>query len=96
MDPVVVLEARIATLERSLRGNRMILASCAMAVLLVVAVAATRQAQEELRTSRLVLTTVGEIEGVALEAGFDGSLLILDPDGEEIARLGGSPVRRVR
>jgi hypothetical protein len=48
-----------------------------------------------LATQRLVLTNELGVEQIGLVAGTDGSLVVLDSEGDVVVRLGGSPVRPV-
>jgi len=47
-------------------------------------------------TQRLVLTNELGVEQIALVAGMDGSLVVLDPTGGVVIRLGGNPARPIK
>ena len=96
MDSFAHLESRINSLERSLRRSRMVLAASLLLAFLFVGLGMTRQAQEEVRAARLVLTTPMDSIGVVLQAGPQSSLLVLTSEGEQVVRLGGPPIRPVR
>ena len=100
MDAQTSLEARVDSLERSLRRSRRAVAALGLAVLIAVASAfaqatPTEQAQEQVATQRLALTD--EMGGalVVRRGGTDGSLVVATPDGREVVRLGGPAARRI-
>ena len=94
-DSLPLLEARVASLETSLRRSRLVARSLSLMFILAVATAFTVQTPEELSTRRLVLTDAQDAPVVALVAGPQGGLVIESPTGEELFRLGGSPARRI-
>jgi len=94
-DALSELEARVASLETSLRRTRRVTITLALSLLLAVVSAFTPQAQEELSTQRLVLTDAQDAPVLALTAGPESSLVLRSPTGEELLRLGGSPARRI-
>jgi hypothetical protein len=109
MEPLAALEGRVATLERSLRRARFATLVLGLAAVLTAATALTTQSltpeqfralqdaqsPEMLATQRLVLTNELGVEQIGLVAGTDGSLVVLDSEGDVVVRLGGSPVRPV-
>ena len=95
MDPMTQLEARVRTLETSLRRSRLLAFMLGLAVVLITGAAQVPEAQEEVTTERLVLTNGPDSSAVVLVAGPESSLVIETPAGEEVMRLGG-PAERPR
>jgi hypothetical protein len=95
LDTLLRLEARVASLETSLSRTRLLASSLGVALALIFAAGFTPQAQEEVSTQRLVLTTEEGTPALTLRAGPRSSLVIQSPTGEEMFRLGGSPARRI-
>ena len=94
MDTQPSLEVRVESLEASLNRTRRF--ALFLAVLLVLFVSAAFGGEkDEIRTSKLILMKAESSGGVSLVAGEDSSLIIQAPDGSEVLRLGGSPLRRV-
>ena len=96
MDPMTRLEARVHTLETSLRRSRVLAFVLGLAVVLITGAAQVPEAQEEVTTDRLVLTNGPDSSSVVLVAGPESSLVIETPAGEEVLRLGGPAVRQIR
>lgn len=96
MDPMTQLEARVRTLETSLRRSRLLAFVLGLAVVLITGAAQVPEAQEALTTERLVLTNGPDSSSVVLVAGPESSLVIETPAGEEVMRLGGPAARRIR
>jgi len=93
MNPMTRLEARVRTLETSLRCSRLLAFVLGLAVVLITGAAQVPQAQEAVTTERLVLTNGPDSSAVVLVAGPESSLVIETLDGEEVMRLGGPAVR---
>ncbi len=96
MDPMTQLEARVRTLETSLRRSRLLAFVLGLAVVLITGAAQVPEAQEEVTTERLVLTNGPDRSSVVLVAGPESSLVIETPAGREMLRLGGPAGRRIR
>ena len=96
MDSMTQLEARVCTLETSLRRSRLLAFLLGLAVVLVTGAAQVPEAQEVVTTERLVLTNGPDSSSVVLVAGPESSLVIETLAGEEGLRLGGSAARRIR
>ena len=93
MNPMTRLEARVRTLETSLRCSRLLAFVLGLAVVLITGAAQVPQAQEAVTTERLVLTNGPDSSAVVLVAGPESSLVIETLDGEEVMRLGGPALR---
>jgi len=89
------LEARVRSLETSLRRTRVLAVALALCFMLAGLTAFAPQSQEEVSTQRLVLTDSVGLAAVALVAGPQASLVIQSPVGDEVLRIGGSPARRL-
>ena len=88
------LETRVEALEAALlRTRRFALFLAAVLVFLVSA--AFGGQEDEIRTSKLILMEGGVVPGISLVSGPGSSLVLQKPDGTEILRLGGSPLRRI-
>ena len=96
MDSTTQLEARVRILETSLRRSRLLALMLGLTVMLITGAAMVPQAQDEVTTERLVLTNGPDSSSVVLVAGTESSLVIETPTGEELLRLGGSPLRPLR
>ncbi len=99
MDSMTQLEARVRTLESSVRRSRLVAFVLGLAVVLIVGAAQVPDAQEAqvvVTTERLVLTNGPDSSSVVLVAGPESSLVIETPAGEEVMRIGGSAGRRIR
>ncbi len=96
MDSMTQLEARVCTLETSLRRSRLLAFLLGLAVVLVTGAAQVPEAQEVVTTERLVLTNGPDSSAVALVAGPESSLVIETLAGVEVLRLGGPAGRRIR
>ena len=96
MDPIPGLEARVSSLEASLRRSRLVAGALAFAVVLTGAVAMAPQEPNELTSARLVLTGAPDSSAVVLIAGPESSLVIRTPSGEEVVTIGGPAARRAR
>ena len=96
MDPMTQLEARVCTLETSLRRSRLLAFVLGLAVVLITGAAQVREAQDVVTTERLVLTNGPDSSAVVLVAGLESSLVIQTPAGEEVMRLGGPSARPAR
>ncbi len=99
MDSMTQLEARVSTLETSLSRSRRLAFMLGLAVVLIVSAAQVpeaQEAQEVVTTERLVLTNEPDSTAVVLLAGPESSLVIETPAGEEVMRIGGSDLRRIR
>ncbi len=99
MDSMTQLEARVRTLETSLRRSRLLAFMLGLAVVLIAGAAQVPEAQEVVTTERLVLISGPDSSSVVLVAGPESSLVIETPAGEEVLRLGGPagrPIRRYR
>ena len=96
MDSMTQLEARVRTLETSLRRSRLLAFVLGLAAVLITGAAMVPQTQEALTTERLVLTNGPDSSSVILVAGPESSLVIQTPAGEEVLRLGGPAVRPIR
>jgi hypothetical protein len=94
MDASSSLEERVETLEAAVLRARRVALSLGALVVVLLAAAFVRQ-DEEVRTSKLVLLGEESAPGVSLIAGPQASLVILGPEGREIMRLGGDPVRLI-
>ncbi len=99
MDSTTQLEGRVRTLEASVRRSRLLTFMLGLAVVLIVGAAQVpeaQEAQEVVTTERLVLTNGPDSSSVVLVAGPESSLVIETPDGEEVLRLGGRGIRRIK
>ncbi len=96
MDSMTQLEARVRTLETSLRRSRLLAFMLGLIVVLITGAAQVPEAQEVVTTERLVLTNGSDSSSVVLVAGPESSLVIQTPAGEEVLRLGGPAVRPVK
>ena len=96
MDSMTQLEARVRTLETSLRRSRLLAFVLGLAVVLFTGAAQVPEAQEVVTTERLVLTNGSDASSVVLVAGPESSLVIETPAGEEVLRLGGRSLRHIR
>ncbi len=96
MDPMTQLEARVRTLETSLRRSRLLAFMLGLAVVLMTGAAQVPEAQEVVTTERLVLTNGPDSSTVVLVAGPESSLVIETPAGVEVMRLGGMGIREIR
>ena len=96
MDSITPLEARVRTLERSLRHARLLTLMLGLGIALIAGAAMVPQEQDELTTGRLVLTNGPDSSAVVLLAGPESSLVIQTPTGEEVLRIGGPAARRIR
>ena len=111
MDSMTQLEARVRTLETSVRRSRLLAFLLGLAVVLITAVlyfdldeggdpdapfgeTGVAIGQEVVTTERLVLAD--GLDAVVLVPGPESSLVIETPAGEEVLRLGGSPVRQIK
>lgn len=96
--PLPSLEARIVTLERTLRRFRLLAAVLALA-LLTLATAAWRAGTTEVQASSLVLTDPlgNPVLTLQAEESVHGpGLVLVSPSGQVVMRLGGPVVRPVR
>ncbi len=99
MDSTTQLEARVRTLETSVRRGRLLAFMLGLAVVLIVGAAQVpeaQEAQEVVTTQRLVLTNGPDSASVVLVAGPESSLVIETPAGEEVLRLGGPAGRQIK
>ena len=96
MDPTTQLEGRVRTLETSLRRSYLLAFVLGLAVVLITGAAQVAEVQEAVTTERLVLTNGPDSSAVVLVAGPESSLVIETPAGEEVMRIGGSALRRIR
>ena len=96
MDPITQLEARVCTLETSLRRSRVLAFVLGLAVVLITGAAQVPAAQEVVTTERLVLINGPDSSSIVLVAGPESSLVIETPAGEEVLRLGGPAARQIR
>ncbi len=96
MDSMTQLEARVRTLETSLRRSRLLAFLLGLAVVFIAGAAQVPEAQEVVTTERLVLTNGPNSSSVVLVAGPESSLVIETPGGREVLRLGGSAVRPIK
>ena len=94
MDTQPSLEMRVESLEASLNRTRRFALFLALCLVIFVS-AAFGGEKDELRTSKLILMETEFSPGVSLVAGPGQSLVIQTPDGSEILRLGGNPMRLV-
>ena len=95
MDSITPLEARVRTLETSLRHARLLTLMLGLGIALIAGAAVVPQEQDELTTGRLVLTNAPDSSAVVLLAGPESSLVIQTPTGEEVLRIGGPAARRI-
>ncbi len=95
MDSMTQLEARVRTLETSLRRSRLLAFVLGLAVVLITSVALVPRTQVVVSAERLVLTNGPDSSSVVLLAGPESSLVIETPAGEEVLRLGGQAGRRI-
>jgi hypothetical protein len=93
MDSQASVKRRIEQLEASLRRMRRVIAALVL-VLAVGAATAFVAAEDEVKTPKLTLMN-GSVAGVSLVAGSESSLVIQDPTGAEIMRIGGHPLRLI-
>ena len=96
MDPMTQLEARVRTLETSVRRSRLLAFLLGLAVVLITGAAQVPEAQEVVTTERLVLTNGPDSSSVVLVAGPESSLVIETPAGREMLRLGGPVLRPIK
>ena len=96
MDSMTQLEARVRTLETSLRRSRLLAFMLGLAVVLIMGAAQVPEAQEAVTTERLVLINGPDSSSVVLVAGPESSLVIETPAGEEVLRLGGRLLREIK
>ncbi len=96
MDSTTQLEARVRTLETSLSRSRLFAFVLGLVVVLIAGAAQVPDVQEVVTTERLVLINGPDSSSVVLVAGPESSLVIETPAGEEVLRLGGSPVRPIK
>jgi len=89
------IEQRVEILEASLSRTRRLALSLAILLILFASAAFIKQ-EDEIRTSKLVLMETEQVEGIALVAGPESSLILQTPAGGEIMRLGGDPLRIIR
>ena len=92
MNTPLSIEQRVEILEASLSRTRRLAISLAILLLMFASAAFVRQ-EDEIRTSKLVLMESEQVEGIALVAGPESSLILQTPAGGEIMRLGGDPLR---
>ncbi len=96
MDSMTQLEARVRTLETSVRRSRLLAFLLGLAVVLITGAAQVPEAQDVVTTERLVLTNGPGSSSVVLVAGPESSLVIETPAGEEVLRLGGAVLRPIK
>ncbi len=99
MDSMTQLEARVRTLETSVRRSRLLAFVLGLVVVLIAGAAQVpdaQEAQEVVTTERLVLTNGPDSASVVLVAGPESSLVIETPAGEEVLRLGGPAARPIK
>ena len=96
MDPMTQLEARVRTLETSVRRSRLLAFLLGLAVVLITGAAQVPEAQEVVTTERLVLTNGPDSSSVVLVAGPESSLVIETPAGREMLQLGGAVLRPIK
>ena len=94
MDSMTQLEARVRTLETSLRRSRLLAFMLGLAVVLMTGAAQVPEAQEAVTTERLVLTNGPDT--VVLVAGPESTLVVQTPAGEEVIRLGRMSLRPLK
>lgn len=96
MESIAALENRVRALETSLRRSRLLALMLGLTMFGVAGAALVPQAQEQVMTRRLVLTSgLTDSSAVVLIAGPQSSLVIQTPAGAEILRLGGPAARRI-
>ena len=95
MNSMTQLEARVRTLETSLRRSRLLAFMLGLAVVLITGAAQVPEAQEVVTTERLVLINGPDSSSVVLVAGPESSLVIETLAGEEVLRLGGPAARQI-
>ena len=95
MDSMTQLEARVRTLETSLRRSRLLAFMLGLAVVLIMSAAQVPEEQEAVTTEQLVLINGPDSSSVVLVAGPESSLVIETPAGEEVLRIGGRAGRRI-